>query len=143
MSTITAQSYDPNLGVTIPQSIKEIGMQKYFKEIADKTNEVYTVINRENPLIAPYVLTNAHRRCVLMKVNARELYHISRLRQDVHAQWDIQNVSGAMVAEAKKVMPLTFGLTGGKDSYNQIYQAVFGQLPKVTEAVLPGAKKIK
>jgi len=40
-----------------------------------------------------------------------------------------------MVAEAKKVMPATLALIGGKDRYNKIYESIFGQLPKVTEAI--------
>ena len=133
MSTITAQNYDPELGVTIPEAIKEIGMEKQFREITDKTNRVYGLIHKEIPTAAPYVLTNAHRKRVLIRVNARELYHISRLREDTHAQWDIQNLSRAMTKEAKKVMPLTLGLIGGKDKYAQIYQSLYGELPKITK----------
>jgi hypothetical protein len=48
-----------------------------------------------------------------------------------------------MVSEAKKVMPLTCGITAGKDSYNEIYEKIFGRPPKVTEQVLPGSRKIK
>jgi thymidylate synthase ThyX len=143
MSTITAQSYDPSLGNTVPEAIKEIGMQDYFQEIMDKTNELYDRIKKEIPLAAPYILTNSHRKRVLMRVNARELYHISRLREDTHAQWDIQNISSAMTKQAKQVMPHICGLIGGKDKYNEVYQRVFGELPKVTEAELPGARKIK
>ena len=142
MSTITSQSYNSSLGFTLPENIKEIGMDKYFKGIVDKTNEVYAAIYKEYPLVAPYILTNAHRKRVLMRVNARELYHISRLREDVHAQWDIQNISRDMAAKAKKVMPQVFELIGGKDKYNENYQKVFGQLPAIKEATLPGAKKI-
>lgn len=143
MATLTSQPYNPQLGITVPESIKEIGMEEYFREIVEKTNEVYNVIYKEVPLAAPYILTNAHRRQVLMRVNARELYHISRLREDTHAQWDIQRISQAMVSEAKRVMPLTFALTGGKDKYNQIYQNIYGKLPKVTQTVLPAARNIK
>jgi flavin-dependent thymidylate synthase len=142
MSTITAQEYNPALGITIPDAIKQIGMQKYFQEIVEKTNRVFDVIYRQKPLIAPYILTNAHQRRVLMRLNARELYHISRLREDAHAQWDIQNIAGKMCSLAKKKMPLTFSFTGGKDKYNKIYQNTFGRLPKVTEAKLPDARKI-
>ncbi len=143
MSTITSQDYDPRLGLTIPESMKEIGMDGFFKEIADKSAEVYEKINNEIPLAAPYILTNAHRKRVLMRLNARELYHISRLREDTHAQWDIHNVSRAMCDEAKKVMPQVCDFIGGKDRYNEIYQNIFGKLPKVTEAALPGKRKIK
>ncbi len=143
MTTITAQRYDPGLGVTVPDSVKEIGMEKGFMEVVEKTNRVYDDINGEMPLSAPYILTNAHRKRVLVRLNARELYHISRLREDAHSQWDIRNVAHAMSEEAEKVMPLAFALIGGKDRYNEIYQRVYGQPPKVTEAALPGARKIK
>lgn len=143
MATITTQPYDPNLGITIPEAIKEIGMQPYFQDIVDKTNEVYYDINKEIPQASPYILTNAHRKRVLIRVNARELYHISRQREDTHAQWDIQNISHAMSEQAKQVMPLVCAFIGGKDAFNGIYQNIFKALPKVTEAVLPGVRKIK
>ncbi|MFH2137853.1 MAG: FAD-dependent thymidylate synthase [Candidatus Omnitrophota bacterium] len=143
MSTITSQEYDPNLGVTIPEAIKEIKMDKYFQEIVDKTNEVYNAIYKEIPLAAPYILTNAHRKRVLIRVNARELYHISRLREDAHSQWDIRNISQAMTKAAKKVMPRVFELIGGKDKYNENYENIYGHMPKIIEAALPGVRKIK
>jgi thymidylate synthase ThyX len=143
MATITSQAYDPSLGVTVPVSIKETGMEKLFREIADASSEAYDEIKKTHPLAAPYILTNAHRKRVLTRVNVREMYHISRLREDAHAQWDIRNISRAMTEEAKKVMPLACALIGGKDRYNAIYKDLYGQLPKVTEAVLPSARGIK
>ncbi|HEB36765.1 MAG TPA: hypothetical protein ENI18_13150, partial [Candidatus Aminicenantes bacterium] len=68
----------------------------------------------------------------LLKVNARELYHISRLREDATAQWDIRRTAGAMSRLAKKVMPLTCLLMGGKDSYSKIYKDIFGKPPKLS-----------
>lgn len=143
MSTITSQSYDPAFGITIPDAIKEIKMEGFFKEITDKTEAVYSAIKKEAPLAAPYILTNAHQKRVLMRLNARELYHISRLREDAHAQWDIHNISREMTRLAKEAMPLTFGLTGGKDKYKDIYRNIFGKAPKIAEITLPGARKIK
>ncbi|MBD3426807.1 MAG: thymidylate synthase (FAD) [Candidatus Omnitrophica bacterium] len=143
MSTITSQEYDPSLGVTVPESIKQTGLEKEFMEIIERTNEAYDAISKREPLAAPYVLTNAHRKRVLMRLNARELYHISRLREDAHAQWDIRNVSRQMSEKAKEVMPMTFALMGGKDRYGEIYRDIFGEMPKVTETALPGSRKIK
>ncbi|MFH1877170.1 MAG: FAD-dependent thymidylate synthase [Candidatus Omnitrophota bacterium] len=142
MATLTTQSYNPALGVTIPAAVREIGKEKFFREIITKTNDVYTAIAKEIPLAAPYVLTNAHRRRVLVRVNIRELYHMSRLRLDAHAQWDIQNVTRDMVAAAKKVMPLATLLACGKDRYVTTYKNVFGHAPNVTEIALPGARVI-
>ncbi|MBU1043411.1 MAG: FAD-dependent thymidylate synthase [Candidatus Omnitrophica bacterium] len=143
MSTITAQSYDPELSITIPQSIKEINMDVFFQDIVDQTNQVYYAIKQEMPLVAPYILTNAHRKRIMIRVNAREMYHISRLREDAHAQWDIQKVSQSMSAQAKKVMPFVFACIGGKDKYNEIYKNIFNAEPKIAESSLPGTRKIK
>ena len=131
MATLTAQNYNPDLGVTIPPAILNIGAEKDFLDVIERTDEAFSKLKQKTPLGANYVLTNAHRRLILLKVNAREFYHISRLREDNTAQWDIQNVVRAMSALAKKVMPLTCLLIGGKDAYPQIYQKVFGRSPKL------------
>jgi len=130
MATLTAQKYDPELGVTVPPSIEDIGSKKEFMEIMEETNQVYSLLKENTDQGAEYVLTNAHRRRVLLKVSARELYHISRLREDATAQWDIRRTAGAMSGLAKEVMPLTCLIIGGKDSYSEIYEDIFGKPPK-------------
>jgi flavin-dependent thymidylate synthase len=140
--TMTAQPYDPNLGITIPGSVRRAGMDKKFNEIIGRTETIYDKIYRQTPDAAPYILTNSHRRRVLVGVNGRELYHISRLREDTEAQWDIRAIAQQMVERAKQVMPLTFLFIGGKDRYPKIYEEIFGRAPKVVKAELPGARKI-
>ncbi|PKN06350.1 MAG: thymidylate synthase (FAD), partial [Deltaproteobacteria bacterium HGW-Deltaproteobacteria-7] len=117
MATIISQDYDPALGVTIPPSVQAIGRQKEFMAMIHKTNMAYAAIKRKNHEAAAYVLTNAHRKRVLMKLNARELYHLARLRVDQHAQWDIRDLSGKMLRQARKVMPLTLMMSCGKDGF--------------------------
>lgn len=125
MATVITQDYDPGLGVTIPAAVRAIGQQKRFLEIIDKTQDAYERIRKKAPLAAPYVLTNAHRKRVLMKLNARELYHLARLRSDSHAQWDIRKLSEEMLKKAKKAMPLTLMLASGKDCFADLYQKTF------------------
>jgi len=141
MSSLTVQDYDPRLGLTIPPAIAAIGRRKDVVRIAKQSEEIYRKLYKEASMAAPYVLTNAHRRRVLMRVSARELYHISRLREDQHAQWDIRNVARAMREQAQKVMPLTMMLACGKDRYNAVYKKIYGRLPKVVAAALPGIRK--
>ncbi len=132
MATLTAQPYDPELGVTVPPSLEEIGATGEFLEVVAATNEVHALLNKTVGPAADYVLTNAHRRRVLLKINARELYHVSRLREDASAQWDIRAVVAGMSALARKVMPLTGLMLGGKDAYPGIYRKVFGRPPVMT-----------
>jgi len=131
MASITCQSYDPALGVTIPEAIKKAGEEKKFNQLVNITRKIYEKIAKQNLVAAQYLLTNAHRRRVLIKVNARELYHMSRLREDSHAQWDIRNITKQMTALAKEVMPLTTMFIGGKDSYPEVYESYFGKRPKM------------
>ena len=125
MSTIIAQDYCPQLGVTVPPSIKAIGQQKDFMEIMSHTKSTYEQIRKKAPTAAAYVLTNAHRKRVLMKFNAREMYHLARLRSDQHAQWDIRNLTEKMLKQAKKVMPLTLMMACGKDKFADLVKKTF------------------
>ncbi len=125
MSTIIAQEYNPQLGVTVPPSIKAIGQQKDFMDIMRQTQNAYEQIRHKAPLAAAYVLTNAHRKRVLMKFNAREMYHLARLRADQHAQWDIRDLTEKMLKQAKKVMPLTLMMACGKDKFPELFKKTF------------------
>jgi len=137
LMTITAQPYNPNYGWTIPTSIAEIKEHKTFKDMLARTEDVFDRIAALNPAAAQYVLTNSHQRRVLVTVNARELYHLSRLREDPAAQWDIRDIAGRMMEQARHVMPLTLALACGKDSYPRVYEELFGKPPAVTELRLP------
>jgi len=54
---------------------------------------------------------------VALRVNVRELYHISRLREDRHAQWDIRETAERMVRLGREAMPLALMLAAGKDAF--------------------------
>lgn len=130
MATITCQKYDPALGVTVPPKIQGEA-RKLFLETIKETEKAYGEIYPRHPAAAEYLLTGAHRKRILMTLNARELYHVSRLREDVHAQWEIRDLTAQMAKIARDVMPLTMLTIGGKDKYPAVYEKVFGHPPKV------------
>jgi flavin-dependent thymidylate synthase len=136
MSTIVAQGYDPELGLTIPESIRETGYEGKFRDAVRQTESVYEKLRGSSPHSAPYILTNAHRRRVLFGVNARELYHVSRLREDSHAQWDIRIITAKMSMLAEDVMPLAMELIGSKEVFPEKYRKFFGKDPAFTH--IPG-----
>jgi len=113
MATINCQDYDPSLGVTMPPAVSEVGMEGRFRDIISRTEETYDRLKKAAPDAAAYILTNAHRKRVAMKVSARELYHIARLRLDGHAQWDIRETAGRMLRLSKEAMPLTLMSAAG------------------------------
>jgi flavin-dependent thymidylate synthase len=125
MATIVCQAYEPDLGVTVPPAVSDVGMERAFREVIGKTEAVYEKIRRVAPLAAPYILTNAHRKRVSIKVNSRELYHMARLRADRYAQWDIREVTERMLALGRKAMPLTLMMATGKDHFASLYERCF------------------
>jgi flavin-dependent thymidylate synthase len=137
VASMTWSDYDPSLGVTIPESVWAVGEENRFLEIAEETNRLFKKIEKCSPGIGSYVFTNAHRRRVLMSVNLRELYHISRLREDPTAQWDIRDKVRQMSLLAKQALPITTKLLGGKSEYPKVYRRLFGRYPKVKEVPLP------
>lgn len=119
MSTLNAQPYDISLGVTVPPAISAAGAEAEFLAAVEETNAAYNMIAEHASSAAPYVLTNAHKRRALFASNARELYHISRLREDPHAQWDIREKAGQMLRLARLVMPATLQLAVGKHLFDE------------------------
>lgn len=126
MATLLCQDYNPELGVTIPDAIRETGMETVFLEAIGATEDLYAKLRKTVPAAAGYCLTNAHRKRVFFKINARELYHIARLRADRHAQWDIRNLAVDMIAKAETAMPLTLMLATGKDGFDARRNELFG-----------------
>ena len=125
LATITTKNYDPSLGTEIPQSIVDIGMKDDFIDVIKNVENMYKEISLENKSTAPYILTNAHKRKVLMNINVREMYHFARLREDAHAQWDIRYIAQEILKLAKEKMPLSLTLACGKDMFENCYKEIF------------------
>ncbi|MBN2802847.1 MAG: FAD-dependent thymidylate synthase [Deltaproteobacteria bacterium] len=131
MMTQTISDYAPSLGLTIPPSIVDAGLEEQFRKHAKDAEELFYKIREPLPHIAPYVLTNAHRRRVLITVNVRDLYHFSRLREDAHAQWDIRILAALLRKETENVMPAASILLCGKDSYVERFTSVYNKAPQI------------
>ena len=110
--------YDPILGATVPASISDAGLEDDF------TSGIWEAERTAGSLgkLYPYMLTNAHRRRVVLSMNGRELYHFSRLREDAHAQWDIREIAHEMMSVLKEKAPLTFILSGGKSQVSDLFR---------------------
>lgn len=125
LSSILATDYNPKYGVVVPAAIKEANLEDKFDKAIEHTNLVHKNIAGKLPQIKNYVLTNAHKRLVLFKLNIRELCNFARLRQDEHAQWEIREVADFMVDEAKSVAPLTTKYISGKDSFSEVLEKIY------------------
>jgi thymidylate synthase (FAD) len=75
---------------------------KAYRELAQK-------VPKED---ARYVLPNACHTNITVTMNARELWHLFRLRCCRRAQWEIRLMAWKMLAEAKKAAPILFADAG-------------------------------
>jgi thymidylate synthase ThyX len=107
--------YDPGLGLTVPPAVEEAGLAGAVVEAAADAEATFAFLGGPAAPVAAYALLNAHRRRVLLTLNLRELYHVSRLREDAHAQWDIRQLAGEMSCLARGAFPVCGALLGGKD----------------------------
>lgn len=121
MATQFSQPYNPYLGYTIPESIANTDLKADFVKKMAWSKKLYDAILKKNPWCAPYALTNAHRKLVYFKANAREMYHLARLRMDISAQWDIREIVEKMMKLAGEKAPLTLALACGKDEFEKVY----------------------
>ena len=122
MMTLLPQPYDPALGFVLPPGIRAAGLEPSYVTAIRACSSRAAELAAEHPLLAPYLLTNGHRRRVLIHLNARELYHFARLRSDHHAQWEIRSLSDQMLAQARAVWPNACALACGKDGFAAAYR---------------------
>ncbi|MBD3370626.1 hypothetical protein GF402_09715 [Candidatus Fermentibacteria bacterium] len=111
MCTLLVSRYEPSAGITVPPSFVSSGLEDMLRRAEASSAELWELAGHP---VGAYALTNAHRRRVVVEMNARELYHFSRLREDAAAQWDIRGLAGRMASGARGVAPLTLMRTGGK-----------------------------
>ena len=114
MSTQLVSSYSPALGLRLPPSFSDAGLEGLLEEAGAVSRAWRERLGERRA--AEYMLVNAHRRRAVVRMNAREMYHFARLRLDSHAQWDIRELAGRMVDLASAAAPLTMAEAGARGS---------------------------
>lgn len=118
IATVIPGLYDPCFGVTVPPHVRAAGLADRLLEYAATADALFHRIAADvGPEHGAYALTNAHRRRVLFSCHLRELVHLSRLRMDAHAQWDIRALSAEMCRQVAAVMPGAGAFLAGKDGW--------------------------
>jgi len=79
------QSYVPQPltvahGYRVPPLLVEAGLKAEFEEAMGLVEHGYPQLHQHSPLLAQYLVTHAHNRRVLSKLNLRECYHLFKLR---------------------------------------------------------------
>ena len=96
-----------NLSLEIKDSMIDL-LKRYDRIMVKFMRTAYLAEN--NNAVGQYALCNAHRRTVIFKTDARELYNIAKLRMNKAAQWEIRDIVEKMVRSAKKPYPAMFSI---------------------------------
>jgi len=130
MDTLISQQYSPFLGLTIPKSISEVGLDGELKEIVGKSNQLHDYLIKEGhtKYIAECMLTNANRRRVLFDANNRQAHAFCMERENLAAQWDIRataNEYHQLIAGAED-SAFTLRALCGKHEFDEVKNELLG-----------------
>ena len=93
-------------GYDTPQEIKDLGIQKEFKECMNNTQQVFNKIEKKFPEEAQYVVNFAYNYPYMMKMNMREAVHMIELRTVPQGHQDYRIVAQKMYKAINKKHPV-------------------------------------
>ena len=108
------QTYLPQLltvahGVRIPSAVSDAGLEGLFGEaVSEAERTFHNICDAASPVVAQYVVTHAHNRRVLSKLNLRECYHLFKLRTSALAHESIRLPMLKALDLAREVHPQFF-----------------------------------
>ena len=106
MQTYIPQPLTVGLGYLLPPLVREAGLEGVFREAMEASASAYRRLAGLSPRVAEYVVTHAHRRRVLSRMNLRECYHLFKLRTRPGAHFTIQEASRQALDLVRQVQPL-------------------------------------
>ena len=90
MQTYVPQPLGVSTGYLMPDLLKDAGLASQFVGAMDRVGEAYRRVHEEAPEAAAYLVTHAHKRRLLFKMNLRECYHLFKLRTQSQAHFSIR-----------------------------------------------------
>ncbi|MEO9276524.1 MAG: FAD-dependent thymidylate synthase [Nitrososphaera sp.] len=103
--TLERQLLTTNHGYTIPKEVIDIGIKKDFEDCMYKSKEVFSLLQKNLPEQAQYVVNFAYKYPYFMKLNLREATHLIELRTVPQGHPDYRKVAQKMFQKIKKVHP--------------------------------------
>ncbi len=103
----------------MPELLIMTGLGMEIDSIHLETLKLYDKMEEIKKGLGDYILMNGHGVDVILKANLRELYHVSRLRSDSHAQWEIRELSLIMDQIIMRCAPFAAKYIMGKDQFQE------------------------
>lgn len=117
MSTQLAQRRTPDLGYTVPPLVEQAGVAQLYHDGMARLEDAYSALGGDER--ASIILGNGHNRRTLLHLNARALVELSRLRADMHAQWEVRDHTVEIVKQIGAMHPSVAWACGGRDAFKE------------------------
>ena len=108
MQTYIPQPATVDLGYIVPELVVEANAERQYREAMQTSEDGFRRIRNDFPRVAEYLVTHAHLRRVLSKMNLRECYHLFKLRTGPQAHFTIRRVMQQAMDLAVEKHPLLF-----------------------------------
>ena len=104
--TIERQALTTTLGYDLPEELAQIGLDKEYRALMEEAKVAYTKIAAEMPAEAQYVVPRSFRIRYYMKMNLREVYHLTELRSQKQGHPDYRKIAQQMKMLVSEVHPM-------------------------------------
>ncbi|MDE1851427.1 MAG: FAD-dependent thymidylate synthase [Candidatus Micrarchaeota archaeon] len=94
--SIEKQMLTTRLGYEVPRELEFVGLTQDYRALFDEIAEVHQKMEKEMPIEAQYIVPRGFRMLWYMKMNLREVYHITELRSTKQGHPDYRKVAQDM-----------------------------------------------
>ena len=108
MQTYFPQPATTALGHVTPPLFDQPGLRELFEEALEVAEAGVEAVAREQPQVAQYLVTHAHKRRVVATMNLRECYHLFKLRTQPTAHFSLVAVMLQALEQVQAVHPALF-----------------------------------
>ena len=106
MQTYLPQPLTVERGYVAPPLLAEAGAAGLFEEAMGMAARAHVRMAELSPAGASYVVTHAHNRRLLVKINLRECYHLLKLRTAAQAHFTIRELCKQILERIEEKHPL-------------------------------------
>ena len=108
MQTYIPQPLTVANGYLTPPLVQEAGLEGEFVEAMDRVGKAFYQVHEVSPAAAQYLVTHAHKRRILSRMNLRECYHLFKLRTQPQAHFSIRGPVEEAMRQAVQAHPHLF-----------------------------------
>ena len=104
--TLDKQRLTADLGYETPPDLEAVSLTKEYQELMNEASEVYHRIAEAMPIEAQYIVPRSYLLRWYVKLNLREVYHLTELRSTKQGHPDYRKLAQNMKLQIDKVHPL-------------------------------------